>query len=1483
VVPGFVINDGNSGKNYAVTLSADSTGVINKALLTIAAGTNTKTYDASTAAAATPALTGLIPGDTVTGMVEAYIDINAGAGKTLSVSTYVINDGNNGNNYLVTTMVAATGVITPAPLNIAAMTNIKTYDGTKAAATTPTVVGLLGNDSVTNRAEAYVSANAGFNQTLSVTAYTINDGTGGNNYAVTTLTATTGVINKAPLLIAATTSTKIYDSKTIAAATPTVAGLIGPDSVTGLSESYASANAGAGKSLIVNAGYTVNDGNGGNNYTVTTLADVTGSITRAPLTLTATANTKVYDSKTTAAALPVASGLIGSDSISGLSETYSSANTGTGKVLNVSSAYSLQDGNGGNNYAVTTAPSSAGQVTKAPLTITAITSTITYNATTTAGAIPTVSGLIGGDSVSGLSESFSDSSLGTGKTLSVNPGYSVSDGNNGNNYTVATASNATGAIVPGPVNKFVVTIPGGTTVVAGVPFNFTIQAADFYGNPVVNYAGPITASTNVFDPLGSFPISGPLQASNIGYGFFLGTLKTTGTYTVNIGAAGGIAGASVPITVIPAATSYFSVTTAPSTITGAPINVTVSAFDSYSNINYNYNGTIKLSSNDGSALLGGNYSFTTGPGLDNGTHTFSVTLKTPGTQFITALDVNTPTLSNTSTGTLARGLQVASVTPTATGFTVSFDKAFIPGDITLYGATTSAVADVVLTAKSGGKLIHGSILVDPSNQSLTFKATSSYLMELNASAAPATVSTVLPDDTYTITLLSGSGSNGFIDALGAHLDGASNSGAANYTTTFTTKYQANATPVLGVPDFARGPDDNTPIQAPTFKNGIPIMLYNAANVTDVTFSLSYNSALLHPTGTLSGNSGLSDATSATSSLVLVSNAGGVATFHYTDTSPQSATPLQPLVLGDLTATVPSANFAISSITETGNVVTVTTSSNETFSAGQSIAINGVTNSVYNSNTHGNGLFTIVNTISANRFTFNLPVANQAPSSGGVAGVAALGLYQQKELLQPGNIIINKGAITGAIASSGVHVNSYIGDVNGDGVIDGLDKIAANIVAQGKGNGFSSFAQLDPTIVGDPANDLSVDAGDVTTIDSFVAALNPAQIPLPPTQQPASNPSFFPKADLSSPNASDPTLSLASGEGSVLNGGNDSPLTTNLSLSVMIDHPDPEGSTGLNAASLALTFDPEVLTVSAEDITLGSIPSRSSGWQLSAVVDQATGQIGIQLYSSTPIATNQGGSLVNIIFHPLAASERRGVNSPVPATTTVQLVNSATPNGQHFDTGLTDSQSGMILSPGINQVEVPTGLEPSQQPAFASAATPTDVKSEPDQQTQASMFLGPLLLSDSEEPTAIRLLANGSAADQAPVPHQAPANLIVSGALAFQPSRDVLVTRPWDVQVIQIASSPEFASRSTQPIVDRLFLALAHAREVAVELSLLAPIWDAFSQLDWLEASSIVREKEMRGWSDATSTAGDTETAANLDQVFRDLGNNWGDFDAWGEF
>ncbi len=758
--------------------------------------------------------------------------------------------------------------------------------------------------------------------------------------------------------------------------------------------------------------------------------------------------------------------------------------------------------------------------------------------------------------------------------------------------------------IPGSFSKFVDTILGGNTVVAGSPFLFTVQAADQAGIPVIGYNGPTSMTTTLgpADPLGNFPVAGNLQNSSAGFGFFFGNLQTAGTYTLTTSGSG-FSGSSSPFTVIPAGASYFTVAAPMAASTGGSFNVTVTAHDQYGNVETDYTGTVQLA---GAAALGTPYTFTTGAGQDNGVHAFSVTLNTNGSQTITATDTTStnPTIMGTSSPIAVSGLVVTAFTPTPTGFTASFSKAFIPNDLTLYGANKTTVQDVTLVGTHVGP-IHGSLIIDPSDMSVTFKATASYLLELNGVGQSATVSAVLPDDTYKISLVSGAGGNGFIDELGAHMDGANNGGHANFTTSFMTQYQANATPVLGIPDFARGPDSNSPIKVPNDSaNGIPLTLYSAANVTDVTFSLTYNPSLLNITGTLSGLP--SDATDAAATLTLVSNAGGVATFHYTDANPQSATAMTPLVFGDIVAVVPSG-----------------------------------------------------------------------------AGAAALSLYQTKELLQLGSIVINQGTITGAVSANGVHVNAYFGDVTGDKAVDGLDKLSADNVAQGRATGFSAYVQLDPVIIGDVAGDLSVDAGDVSAFDSFVAQLHPAQIPQPPTQLLTTDPNYVNPNSIHSPNAADPTLSLTPGLTAL-----GSPV-----VSVLIDHPDPEGSTGLTSVTLALTYDPTMLSVTPADISLGSIPSQGTGWQMTVVVDQTTGQIGIQLYSATPITVNELGSLVNIAFHVLPGAM-------VPSTF-VQLVDTVTPDGQWFGTGVADSQGAMILSSGVNYRNSPgeKSIKPQLSPIW----------------------------------------------------------------------------------------------------------------------------------------------------------------------------------------
>src|SRR5439155_13812810 len=102
----------------------------------------------------------------------------------------------------------------------------KTYDSTTAAAAVPVVVGLVGSDTVTGKAETYDTANAGVGKTLSVSAYSVNDGNRGGNYTVTTVADTTGVISAKALTINAQTNSKNYDSTSSAAAVPEVVELV---------------------------------------------------------------------------------------------------------------------------------------------------------------------------------------------------------------------------------------------------------------------------------------------------------------------------------------------------------------------------------------------------------------------------------------------------------------------------------------------------------------------------------------------------------------------------------------------------------------------------------------------------------------------------------------------------------------------------------------------------------------------------------------------------------------------------------------------------------------------------------------------------------------------------------------------------------------------------------------------------------------------------------------------------------------------------------------------------------------------------------------------------------------------------------------------------------------------------------------------------------------------------------------------------------
>jgi hypothetical protein len=90
-------------------------------------------------------------------------------------------------------------------------------------------------------------------------------------------------------------------------------------------------------------------------------------------------------------------------------------------------------------------------INKAPLQITAVTNTKSFDGNVNALSVPLVSGLKGSDTVSNLSEAYADVNPGNNKTLRPQSNYLIDDGLSGANYSVSLNPDQTGVIRSLPV------------------------------------------------------------------------------------------------------------------------------------------------------------------------------------------------------------------------------------------------------------------------------------------------------------------------------------------------------------------------------------------------------------------------------------------------------------------------------------------------------------------------------------------------------------------------------------------------------------------------------------------------------------------------------------------------------------------------------------------------------------------------------------------------------------------------------------------------------------------------------------------------------------------------------------------------------------------------------------------------------------------------------------------------------------------------
>jgi hypothetical protein len=211
--------------------------------------------------------------------------------------------------------------------------------------------------------------------------------------------------------------------------------------------------------------------------------------------------------------------------------------------------------------------------------------------------------------------------------------------------------------------------------------------------------------------------------------------------------------------------------------------------------------------------------------------TFSFTPDRPGTYSVqlTVWDKD-GAWGTTSTGDITVThvtFRVIQFTPTPSGFEAKFNR---PAELSVlnlyYGQTThDHLPDLVVTRDS--TVIGGSMAWNAATQTASWVKTGG----------------VLTPGTYDVTL--SSRSDGWVDFRGEVLDGNSDGTIGDDFHTSITVDPSTA-PVVSLPDVCRGPGQ--PVNIPATGSGLPIRISEAAGVTVVSLTVTYDPAVLTVTG-----------------------------------------------------------------------------------------------------------------------------------------------------------------------------------------------------------------------------------------------------------------------------------------------------------------------------------------------------------------------------------------------------------------------------------------------------------------------------------------------------------------------------------------------------------------------------------------------------------------------------------------------------------
>ena len=292
---------GTTSANYSLSTAGapSTTADITRRSVTISITATSKTYDGTDVASVAYGDTRISSDSFSVSGTATFSDKNVGTAKTVTASGITLS-GTDSGNYTPNTTATTTANITRRTLVVTTTGINKVYDRTTAASVTFSDNRVSGDVFTYSATSTFNTKVVGVGKPVSTSGISLS-GTDSGNYTPNTTASTTANITARPLTVTITATNKTYDG-TSAANVTYVDDRVSGDLFT-VSGSPAFDNKNVGTAKTVTATSILISGSDAGNYTYNSTATTTADVTVRTLTVTAAADSKIYDATVNATAV----------------------------------------------------------------------------------------------------------------------------------------------------------------------------------------------------------------------------------------------------------------------------------------------------------------------------------------------------------------------------------------------------------------------------------------------------------------------------------------------------------------------------------------------------------------------------------------------------------------------------------------------------------------------------------------------------------------------------------------------------------------------------------------------------------------------------------------------------------------------------------------------------------------------------------------------------------------------------------------------------------------------------------------------------------------------------------------------------------------------------------------------------------------------------------------------------------------------------